>query len=185
VHARAHHDAPLLPKQADEVTHGLLRLQAQLDEGVALTERYAGVLRQRFVIGSDPSDAPADPDAPLSAPRAFEVHNRQLARQLEASAQQVRTSYRQLLLHCSLLLDGERTVQRAEGHLRELDELVRAGKAVEVTFLWKQQAHVALRRALIGLSLRLELHVRALLAQREGSGSMLGLAEQVRLVNCL
>jgi len=113
------------------------------------------------------------------------VHNRQLARQLEASAQQVRTSYRQLLLHCSLLLDGERTVQRAEGHLRELDELVRAGKAVEVTFLWKQQAHVALRRALIGLSLRLELHVRALLAQREGSGSMLGLAEQVRLVNFL
>ena len=110
-------------RHANEQTHGLLQLQEQLDDGVALCERYAGVLRQRFVIGSDPADAPADPDAELSAPRAFEVHNRQLSRKLESSAGEVRTTYRQLLLHCNLLLDCQRQVHRAEAQLGAPDEL--------------------------------------------------------------
>ena len=40
-------------------------------------------------------------------------------------------------------------------------------QAVEVSYQWKVEAHEEMRRALINLSLRLELYVRALIQQRE------------------
>ena len=54
-----------------------------------------------------------------------------------------------------------------------------AGKAVEVTYAWKHEAHSSLRRTLASFSLRLELHVRALIQQRAGSTSMVARAEAV------
>ena len=95
---------------------------------------------------------------------------------VEQCAERVRTSSRQLLLHCNLLLDCDLGVQRAEGHLTELDGLVRTSNAVEVSFRWKLDAHDALKRALVALALRLELYARALVTQREGAGSLLNKA---------
>ena len=48
-------------------------------------------------------------------------------------------------------------VRKSEVHLTELCEMVARSKAVEVSYRWKMDAHEGMKRALVALSLRLEL----------------------------
>ena len=163
---------------ADEVARGLLKMQAELDEGSDACERYVRVLRQRNQIAADPVDAvPTDVDVEQPPAEAFAARCRQMGHAIGQIAERVRTSSRALLLHCNLLLDSESALKRAGAHLDELDALVRSSKAVEVSFRWKLEAHATMKKCLCALALRLELYVRALVQQREGSGSLLSTAQ--------
>ena len=157
--------------QADDVARGLLRAQAELDEGCSACERYVRLLRQKNLIEADPADAPTSVEGELPAAEAFASRCRSLGHSLLQCKERVRTSSRQLLLHCNLLLDCELAVKRAERHLKELEELVSSSKALEVSYRWKLEGTGALQRALIALALRLELYTRGLITQREGAGS--------------
>jgi hypothetical protein len=166
--------------QADDVARGLMRTQTELDDAASACDAFVGKLRHRNLIAAEASDVPAaSPDDELPPAEAFAMKCRTLGHSIDQSAERARTSSRQLLLHCNLLLDCDAAVHKSVGHLSELHGLVTSSKAVEVSHRWRQDAHVALRRALIGLSLRLELYARALLAQKEGSGSLLQKANEV------
>ena len=75
---------------SDGVARGLLRLQAELDEGQASCERYVRTLRQKNQIEANPADAPFEDDGTQPVAEAFATRCRSYGHELERVAEDVR-----------------------------------------------------------------------------------------------
>ena len=158
---------------ADAVSRGLMHMQADLDDAARACEEFVSRLRRSNLIAADAADAMTSETGEQPPAEAFAARCRKHGHSIEHAAESVRTSSRKLLLHCNLLVDCQQAVEKAEGELRAVDDLVRRSAGLEVSVQWRRDAHAGLKKALIVLCMRLELYVRSLLAQKEGSGSLL------------
>ena len=150
----------------------LQKRSEMFEDGCLVSSRMQALLRMRPVVFGE-ADAATQAEARREA-----LH--ETDRELQEGVAAAGLAKGRLLLHCNLLLDCQRRVQRAEAHLKELHGLVNAGHGVEVTHRWRTDAHGEIRSALINLAARLELFSRDLLSQREGARSSQAVAEKLK-----